>query len=770
MRYLRVKTGIFAISTCVEKEGEKVLPGECVVILRDGKEYLGRVMGEMITDEELKEVCEIKRRATPEDLRVQMENIPLSEKAFQVAREKIKAHNLEEMKLIEAEISLDRRKAIFYFVAPQRVDFRRLIRDLAATLKLTIEMRQVGVRDATKIAGGMGPCGLELCCHRFITQFESITLKTAREQNLFVNPQKLSGICGRLMCCLAYEWDLYASERKNLLPEGTRVSTPQGDGVIIEVQPLSGRYVVKLDEGGEMKFAKENVWVKGKSEIFYITTPIYYVNDLPHIGHAYTTIAADVMARFQRLNGKKVFFLTGTDEHGKKIEKQAEMEGMTPKELADTVVERFKELWKILNISNDDFIRTTEKRHENAVKEFWRRIYEKGDIYLGDYEDWYCIPCESFWTESELVDGKCPSCGRNVERLKEKTYFFRLSNYQEKLLRLYEENPGFIMPESRRKEMISFVKEGLRDISISRKAVKWGIKVPHDEEHTIYVWFDALTNYLTGVGFPHSEVFEAIWPADIHFIGKDILRFHSVYWPAFLMSAGLPLPKTIFAHGWWTVDGKKMSKSLGNVVDPRKVVEEYGVDQFRFFLFREVPFGLDGDFSISAIKNRINSDLANNLGNLVKRTLDMSWKYFSGNLEKPRFQGAKEARLKEKFELIAQGYISSMNMVDFYRALTNIWTLFDELNRYLDETTPWKLYKEKNTKKVKEILSITANYLRFSALMLYPFMPESSERMWRMLGMEKEIEEISLHEVIREEVIEQEAPMSKGEVLFYRVE
>lgn len=768
MKYLRVKTGIFSVVTCIEKNGIFV-PGDCVVIIKDGKEFLGRVMGVRESDEEVKDVCEIIRMATPQDISQDLENMAIAERAFVICKEKIREYELD-MKLIETEVSLDTKKAIFYFLAPQRVDFRRLIRELANTLKMTIEMRQIGVRDATKIGGGIGPCGLPLCCERFIDEFESITLRMVREQNIFVNPQKISGICGRLMCCLAYEDDFYSSERKKFLPEGTTVSTPRGDGIVKEVHPLSGSYVIKLDEGGEMKFSKENVWAKGRGEIFYLTTPIYYVNDVPHIGHSYTTIAADVLARFQRLNGKNVFFLTGTDEHGKKIEKHAEMEGISPKELADSVVQRYKELWRILNISNDDFIRTTEERHKRAVLEFWKRIYEKGDIYLGDYEDWYCVPCESFWAEGELLQGKCPSCGRDVEKLREKTYFFKLSNYQEKLLKLYEENPNFIMPESKRNEAISFVKEGLRDISITRRNVKWGIKLPSDEKDTIYVWFDALTNYLTGVGFPDSDAFSAIWPADIHFIGKDILRFHAVYWPAFLMSAGLSLPKTVFAHGWWTVDGKKMSKSLGNVVDPKKVVEKYGVDQFRFFLFREVPIGLDGDFSIKSLVNRINSDLANNLGNLVKRTLDMSWRYFKGSLEKAKITGQREAKLKEKFELIFQGYISSMEMIDFYRALTNIWELFDELNRYIDESAPWKLWQEKKEKRVKEVLSNVANYLRFSALMLYPFIPENAERMWKLLGMEREIEEVSFKELAKEEVINQEVPMSKGEILFSKVE
>ena len=477
-------------------------------------------------------------------------------------------------------------------------------------------------------------------------------------------------------------------------------------------------------------------------QTFYVTTPIYYVNDVPHIGHAYTTVAADVLARYKRLCGYDCFFLTGTDEHGQKVEKAAQAAGQTPLALADRVVERFKELWKALHITADDFIRTTQERHYKAVAALYQKVWDKGDIYLGDYEDWYCTPCETFWTESQLVNGnKCPECGRPVEKLKEKSYFFRMSKYQEPLLRYLEANPGFIQPASRYNEILSFVKGGLRDLSISRTTFKWGIPVPNDPGHVIYVWFDALTNYITAAGFPADEKrFKRYWPADCHIIGKDILRFHAVYWPCFLMSADLPLPKKVFAHGWWTVEGQKMSKSLGNVVDPAQLVKEYGVDPIRYFLLREVPFGADGDFSRAAMVNRINSDLANDLGNLFSRALSMVVKYCDGLIPTPADLQAVDKGLQEVSAKVLPQLAKQMDDLAFNKALDSIWEIVNAGNKYIDETAPWALAKaEKDQPRLGTVLYQALEALRICALLIAAFMPATAERMWSQLGMEKDL-------------------------------
>ncbi|GAQ95788.1 methionyl-tRNA synthetase [Thermodesulfovibrio aggregans] len=474
---------------------------------------------------------------------------------------------------------------------------------------------------------------------------------------------------------------------------------------------------------------------------FYITTPIYYVNDIPHIGHAYTTVAADILARYMRFKDKKVFFLTGTDEHGQKVEKAARERGRLPKEHADIMVENFKTLWKELNISNDAFIRTTDEEHKKVVQEILQKLYDKGEIEKRKYCGMYCTPCERFWTEKDLIDGKCPDCGREVECIEEENYFFLMSKYQQALIEYIEKNPKYILPESRKNEVLGFLKtKPLGDLCISRPRhrLEWGIPLPFDENYTTYVWFDALVNYYSALKYlaPSETLW---WPPDHHLIGKDILTTHAVYWSTMLMALGLPLPRNIFAHGWWTVKGKKMSKSLGNVVNPSEVIKKYGVDAFRYFLFREVSFGLDGDFSEEALVRRINNDLANDLGNLVNRFLAMNEKYMKGAVKiEPSFweNNTSDGEFVLSFKTLIEE-IDNETLWDEFKlniVLEKIWTAISLSNNYIAKTEPWKVAKE-NPERVSIILFNIWNAIRVITLFIHPFMPETAEKIWKALGL-----------------------------------
>ncbi len=473
---------------------------------------------------------------------------------------------------------------------------------------------------------------------------------------------------------------------------------------------------------------------------YYVTTPIYYVNDAPHIGHAYTTLACDVLARFKRLDGFDVKFLTGTDEHGQKVATSAKEAGMDTQAFTDMVSQNFRDLGGIMNYSQDDFIRTTEKRHTLSCQELWRRQIERGQIYLGTYAGWYAIRDEAFYTESELSEGpggtKIAPSGAEVEWVEEPSYFFRLSEWQEPLLRFYEENPGFILPRTRRNEVLSFVKGGLQDLSVSRTSFDWGIPVPGDDDHIMYVWLDALTNYITGVGFPETESgqYTTYWPADLHMVGKDILRFHAVYWPAFLMAAGLEPPKRVFAHGWWTNEGQKISKSLGNIIDPIKLVEKYGLDQVRYFLLREVPFGNDGDFSHLAMANRINGDLANDFGNLAQRVLSMVNKNCSAMVPQPDPMTDDDRAMLAAAHGLHGEISESMEVQAFHEALDRMWTVVRAANGYVDHQTPWKLRKE-DPGRMNTVLYVLIETIRHLAILGQPFMPDACGRMLDQLAV-----------------------------------
>ena len=511
---------------------------------------------------------------------------------------------------------------------------------------------------------------------------------------------------------------------------------------------------------------------------FYITTPIYYPSAKLHIGHAYCTTLADTIARYKRLTGYDVFFLTGSDEHGQKIQQKAEEAGVTPQAYVDKIVAGFQNLWDRLGISNDDFIRTTEKRHEKVVQEIFRRIYAKGDIYKGEYKGLYCTPCESYWTEHQLDEhGCCPDCGRPVQEVTEEAYFFKMSNYADRILAHIENNPDFLQPESRRNEMINFIKQGLEDLCISRTSFDWGIPVPMDDgdkKHVIYVWFDALTNYLTPIGFlDNEEMFKKYWPADLHLVGKEIVRFHTIIWPCILMALDLPLPKKVYGHGWLIVDGDKMSKSKGNVVDPIALIEEFGADTIRYFLLREINLGQDGNFSRDALIERINSDLANDLGNLLHRTLSMAKKFQGGVLSAPVGESEIDKSLKADAAETVKVYRENMDKMELSAALKKAWAFVSRSNKYIDETAPWALAKDETKKQeLGSVLYNLAESLRFIAVLISPYMPATSPKIWQQLNLEglKPFAEVQLDDIAEWGGIPAGHQLGEAEQLFPRIE
>lgn len=476
-----------------------------------------------------------------------------------------------------------------------------------------------------------------------------------------------------------------------------------------------------------------------KDKTFYITTPIYYPSGKLHIGHSYTTVAADAMARYKRMQGFDTMFLTGTDEHGLKIEQKAAAKGVTPKEYVDEIVAGIKDLWKLLNISNDKFIRTTDDYHEKAVQKIFEKLYKQGDIYKGHYEGHYCTPCEAFWTETQLKDGKCPDCGGEVHLAKEEAYFFKLSKYADRLVEYYEAHPDFIQPISRKNEMINnFIKPGLEDLCVSRTSFTWGIPVTFDKGHIVYVWMDALSNYITAMGaFSDDDSnFKKYWPADVHLVGKEIVRFHTIIWPAILMALDLPLPKQVYGHGWLLLEGGKMSKSKGNVVDPVVLCDRYGVDAIRYFLLREVPFGADGVFTNEALISRINSDLANDLGNLLSRTSSMVGKYFGGKLPEAQAAGDFDDSLTELAGETKALVEASMDAMQFSTALTDLWKFVSRTNKYIDETAPWVLAKDEcNAPRLGRVMYNLCEALRHISVMLAPFLPDTSDKIAAVLGL-----------------------------------
>ncbi|GAB6138918.1 methionine--tRNA ligase [Halanaerobaculum tunisiense] len=507
-------------------------------------------------------------------------------------------------------------------------------------------------------------------------------------------------------------------------------------------------------------------------DTFYVTTPIYYPNDELHIGHTYTTTAADTITKFKELQGYETEFITGSDEHGQKLQQAAQEHGMEPLEYIDGIVDSFKDLWDQLQVDHTEFVRTTSSDHKADVQHIFEKLYEQGDIYKDKYEGYYCTPCETFWQERELNEtGNCPDCDRDVEWMEEESYFFKMSQYEDQLLDFLESNPDFIQPARRCKEMVNFIEDGLEDLCISRASFDWGVPVPIDDDHVIYVWFDALISYLTGIGFQREDKFSDYWPADVHIVGKDILRFHTIIWPAILMAADMSLPKQVFGHGFLLVEGGKMSKSKGNVIDPSKLIADFGVDAVRYYLLREIAFGSDGSYSTESFIQRINSDLANDLGNLLNRTIAMVDKYFDGQIPTPEKETEYDAQLEELAQEVFTKVEENMDQLQFSTALEELWRLVRRTNKYIDQTEPWVLAKDESQQdKLATILYTLLDNLRRIAISLVPFLPEAPAKMWQQIGISAKLEEQTWEDVKVFGQLEPGTEVQAGDPIFPRID